>query len=259
MQKKGLWAFALVLSILLLAGVYYLFLPVVIFVEAPLPEEYLSRLSKPSYFSLSYRLVISSEDELAKNYVKFKPDLVLFSPLTENPGYIDAKTAGWGFPENTGFDLLIHNDHEKMFSTALEAAGDVSTAFVYPRGSAEALELLESLEEDDEFVYGLEYSERISDANKGTLLDDLRKNETVNVLLFSPDSAYALLTEETGIKFYADYRDVAALYSPKNLVSIGPDWNSAIKKALSEDSDFSFDYTLASSKNLVEVLEDIFL
>ena len=78
-------------------------------------------------------------------------------------------------------------------------------------------------------------------------------------LMHEPSTAYSLLTTNTGITCYADFRDVAALYSPDKLVSIHPDWAKAISVALSEESDFSFDYTFGSSKNFIEVLKNMFL
>lgn len=259
MNKKGLWVFAFFLFLLLCAAVYYLMQPVVIYVESPLPEEYLNRLSKPSYVSLKYRLIVSNEEELLKDYVSFKPDLIIFSPLTEKPDYVSCKTAGWGFAERDSFDILISNNVGKMFSTALSKVWNVSTAFLYREGCSEAEAILQELEGIDEFVYGLSYKDRISDANRSILLEELEANGTVNILMHEPSTAYSLLTTNTGITCYADFRDVAALYSPDKLVSIHPDWAKAISVALSEESDFSFDYTFGSSKNFIEVLKNIFL
>lgn len=259
MRERRLWTFAIILFVILCASVYYLFLPVVIYVQPDLPKEYLRRLSRPSYFSASYRLVMSNEEDLMRDYNLSNPDLVIFSPMTENPGYITVKTYCWGISDKEGFDYAFLSNDEKMFITALERSGAISTAFVYEESSLKAQELFESLKEVNDFIYPVVYKNKISDATLDNVINELEKNQSVAAIVHDPETAHRLLSENTGIEFYVDFRDYAALYSINNLVSIEPDWKSAIDSALSSKGDVSFDYTLRSTNNVVEVFKDMFL
>ena len=259
MRERRLWTFAIILFLILCASVYYLLLPVVLYVEPDLPKEYLDRLSRPSYFSTSYRLVISNEEDLMRDYVLFKPELVIFSPLTENPGYISSKIYYWGIPEEEGFCNFFSIDEEKMFVSALVRSGEVSTAFVYEEGNQGAENIFASLKRVNEFVYPVTYKNKISDATLSGVVNELEKNQSVAALVYDAESAHRLLSAETGIEFYVDFRDYAALYSIKNLVSIDPDWRSAINRALVSDENISFDYTFRSTSDAVEVIKDLFL
>ena len=259
MRGRRLWTFAIILFLILCASVYYLFLPVVLYVEPDLPKEYLDRLSRPSYFSASYRLVISNEEDLMRDYVLFKPEMVIFSPLTENPGYISAKTYCWGIQDKEGFDYAFIVDEEKMFISSLLRSGAVSTAFVYEEGIKEAESIFNTLKRVNEFVYPVTYKSKISDATLSGIVSELEKNQSVAALVYDAESAHRLLSADTGIEFYVDFRDYAALYSIKNLVSIDPDWRSAISSALLNEEDLSFDYTFRSTSDAVEVIKDLFL
>ena len=260
MHRKGLKAFAILLFLILALSVCYLLLPVVIFVKPPLPDEYLERLSMPSRLSFSYRLVVSDEESLKKDYIAHKPDLVIFSPLSEKSEYIACKSMAWGHGDERGtFDALFLIEEEKLWLSALSESAKVSTAFLHEASDAESERVFNILKDVDGFVYDIKYDDRISGANQDLILNELAENNTVSVLLFDPESSYPILYEDTGIVFYVDFRDGAALYSPDKLISIEPDWRKAIKAALKSDGDISFDYTLAPAKSPFEILDHIFL
>ena len=260
MRERRLWTFAIILFVILCASVYYLFLPVVICVQPDLPKEYLRRLSRPSYFSASYRLVVSNEEDLMRDYNLSNPDLVIFSPLTEKPAYIDAKSAVWGSSEIGGYDIHFTLDDKAMWTKALQDTGEVSTAFMYSSSDSDGGRLFESLKKKDSFVYSIVYDSRISSANITQYMMEIDNNETVSVLMHDPQSAFRLFSVDMGLNYYVDFRDYAALYNEKNLTSIAPDWDKAISQALaSEGGEIPFDYTLISSNDFVEVIKNLFL
>ena len=179
--------------------------------------------------------------------------------MTENPGYISTKTYCWGISDKEGFDYAFVVDEEKMFISSLLRSGAVSTAFVYEEGNQGAENIFASLKHVNEFVYPVTYKNKISDATLSGVVNELEKNQSVAALVYDAESAHRLLSAETGIEFYVDFRDYAALYSIKNLVSIDPDWRSAINRALVSDENISFDYTFRSTSDAVEVIKDLFL
>ena len=260
MKKKGLYLFIFIMIAMLALAGLYLLRPAVLFVQLSLPDEYLERLSRPSFLSPSYRLIVTDEESLRKDYYAFDPELVIFSPLTEKPAYIDAKSAVWGSSEIGGYDIHFTLDDKAMWAKALQDTGEVSTAFMYSSSDSDGERLFESLKKKDSFVYSIVYDSRISSANITQYMMEIDNNETVSVLMHDPQSAFRLFSVDMGLNYYVDFRDYAALYNEDNLTSIAPDWDKAISQALaSEGGEIPFDYTLISSNDFVEVIKNLFV
>lgn len=255
MISNKLKVFVGLLVIILGLSLYYLSLPVVLFVKPALHEEF--NLLLPGYVSKDYRLRIISEEELQKEYLKFSPELVIFSPFTAKPDYIESKSAIWGVPENYEYDILFSHSDEAMWLKALESVKDINTAFVTEEG--EYSHIFDTLKLNDPYIHLVEYSGRISNANIDSIKSELERNETVALFIPAPESAHTLMRENLEVECYVDWRDAAALYNT-DVKAIAPDWSEAIVKALNTESgEIPFDFTLISSHKLMKILDSLFL
>lgn len=224
-----------VLAILFIA--FYLTRPLVIYVSsATLYDEYSKNLSKPRMLSFSYRTKFVDDSNAISN----KASLVILDPLAELSEDIDAKTSRWGKHIDGDADISFVVDEERLWKSALVG----KSAFLYPEGNLEAEEMLALLGSD---ITPIAYRGRVTSANYSELADRLKEESISTVLLYEPQSALSMLDYQDAL-FYVDFRDYAALKDRKNVIGIIPDWDSAIKEALSIDSgDISFDYALSSS------------
>lgn len=210
-----------IISIVIVA--FYLTRPLVIYIESPNLTNL--SLSPSKTITPNYRLKVVSPD----GYQEKNEDLVILDPLS----FVDTdkRTAVWGRSDDD-VDIHIYMDEVEMYSLFS------SIPFIYPEGDLYAENIL-SLNPS---LVPVPYSGRITNVNIGSVMEAVDGYESV--ILFDPGSATSIL-DSINCNIFVDFRYYPALSKYKNVKSIAPDWDGAIKEALSIDSgDVSFDFAL---------------
>ena len=213
-----------IIAIIIIAMlVFYLTRPLVVYIESPT----LANLSLSPFCSISpsYRLKVVSPD----GYQPKNEALVIVDPLSIVS--TDTRITVWG-RDDESVDINFVIDENKMYSSFS------SIPFIYPEGDAYASMVLS---ENPDLV-PVSYSGRISNVNIDSVLKSIEGFDSV--ILFDPESS-TLLLDSADCDFIVDFRYHPALSKYKNVKGITPDWDEAIRNALSgESGDIPFDFTL---------------
>ena len=239
-SRKAFIIFSLAIIFLLLSFIaFYFTRPLVLFVSSnEMYSEYFDVLQKPKRITFGYRTKFISEEDESTQQANL---LILDSLASLNESIDGIKIATIGSTDN--YDISLKIDINKLWPTAL--IGKVAFAFSDDDFKAEEVfSYLKSIYPD---IIALNYKGRVSDVNFNELASVIEDERIDSLLVYDPQTSLRLF-DIPNVKFYVDFRDYPALSSLKNIVSIAPDWDSAIKKALSIDSgDISFDFTLIRS------------
>lgn len=235
MKKQRLIIILLLVLLASVCAVFYFTRPKVIFLYSSLlNDDYFSSLSKPKRVSFFYRTEYVSDDKEVG-----KCDLIIVLPPSsvDNPNAIYIKR---------GNERLFSFSDVDLFSKALYGDGKERAAILYNSEDAGERELAKSLEERSENLSLIEYSGRISAVNIDSIEKEIEDLKIVRLIVPEPLSALKLI-ERSDIKIYLSFLDAAAFKGIKNVISISPDWDKAIRDALKSDGDVAFSFALSST------------